>query len=159
RTSGLFSKPSAAASVKSASQANRLSTSARRAASPAQAASRNAARCSGGNATAWSNRSCTRSPGGSLITPPCPFRRSQLADKPGAREAPLARQGAGRHAQHGGRFVHAQAGKVAQHGNLGQVQFFRLEFLDRLVHREEVVGRRLNNGQALGQLDAPGVAA
>ncbi len=39
------------------------------------------------------------------------------------------------------------------------MRLIRLELLDRLVHRHEVVGRRLNHGRAIGQLDAPTASA
>ncbi len=85
----------------------------------------------------------------------CRLRRAaELAGQPGPREAPLARQRAWRHVKDGGSLVDAQPGEVTEHGNLGQVRLLDLELPDRLVHSEEVVGRRLNNGNAFGQLDA-----
>src|SRR5262249_19109189 len=48
--------------------------------------------------------------------------------------------------------------EIAEHGDLGQVRLRRLEHLDRLVHGEQVLGRRLNDGQLLGQLNATDTA-
>ena len=44
-------------------------------------------------------------------------------------------------------------GVVAELDDFRQMRVFRLELLDRLVQGEQIVGRRLDPGQALGQLD------
>ena len=108
--------------------------------------------------------SCTRSndvaqssgrPRADRAPSPWPSRRaSQARAKRQSRARVLDRD-----AEDGGRLLDAQPGEVAEHGDLGQVRLLRLELLDRLVQGEEVVGGGSIDGQALGQLDAPGAAA
>ena len=127
--------------------------------SPAQAASRNAAPRQGQRDRLVEQsldtvaRRLTHRP-----APPHPARRPVGGPARRAQTAARAR-GARRDPQDGGRLVRAQPGEVAEHGDLGQVRLLRLELLDRLVHGEEVVSRRLDDRQALGQVDAVAAAA
>ena len=86
---------------------------------------------------------------------PSPSGRAfaQPPRQPGPRIAPIALQGADRHADDTGRFLHAQAGVIAELDDLRQFRVLRLELLDRLVQGEQIAGRRFDPGQALGQLD------
>ena len=72
---------------------------------------------------------------------------------------PVAVDRAHRLAEDAGRLLHAQPGEVAEHDDLRQVRLLGLELLDRLVQRQQVVGRRLDEGHPFGQLDAPALAA
>src|SRR5262249_12563363 len=118
-------------------------------------------RHSGTRSTTWSNRAWTRSPGSSVIgrLRPARLTLAQLPGQPGAGVAPLALKGTDRPADDAGRLVKAQPGVVAEHDQLGQGRPGLLEPLNRLVQRQQVSGRRLDQGQALGQLDALPAAA
>src|SRR5262249_39778804 len=124
-------------------------------------ASRKADRSPGGRSTTWSKRAWARSPGSSLIGRLRAARRAlaQPAGQPGAGGAPLALEGADRPADGIGPLFQAQPGVVAERDQLGQVRLVRLEALDRLVQREQVVGGRLDQGQALVEFDALAAAA
>src|SRR5262249_11573796 len=144
----------------SVSSASSLSTSARSAGSPAQAASSRARRPSGGRSAARWNSASTRSdPTSPIPTPPARRRFAQPSGQPGAGEAPLAHDRADRPADDVRRLLDAQPGEVAEQDDLGEVRPFRLQLLDRLVKGQEVLGGRLDEGQALGQLDAGAAAA
>src|SRR5262249_57208884 len=79
---------------------------------------------------------------------------AQLPGQPGPGVTPIPLDGAHRRADHAGGFFHTQAREVAELDDLGQARVFRLEPPERLVQGEQVVGRRLDPGQPLAQLDA-----
>jgi RNA polymerase sigma factor (TIGR02999 family) len=54
-----------------------------------------------------------------------------------------------------GRLLHAQTGVEPQPHEFGQARLLRVEALDRLVEREQVVGGWFNPDHPLGELDAP----
>src|SRR5262249_15033120 len=119
RSTGLCKKPRAGLSaIERLSWASNSSTSARRARSPPQAASRYASRSVPVRSAAPSNTASTRSVGSSVIAPPLAAgrrRRAQLPRQPGLGEAPLALEGADRPADDVGGLFKGHPGVIAEH--------------------------------------------
>src|SRR5262249_61763101 len=84
---------------------------------------------------------------------------TQPPGEPGPRLPPLARDGADRAADDACGLLQAQPRVIAQLHDLPEARLLALEALDRFVHGEQVVGRRLDQCQPLGQLDALAVPA
>src|SRR5262249_60725209 len=84
---------------------------------------------------------------------------TQPPGEPGPRLPPLARDGADRAADDACGLLQAQPRVIAKLHDLPEARLLALEALDRFVHGEQVVGRRLDQCQPLGQLDALAVPA
>src|SRR5262249_10358643 len=146
RTRGLSRKGVPAEVRSRASSASSRSSAVRSSGSLAQATSSRAWRSAGGRSATWWNSDSRRAPfssaigsllrtGGLVVT--------QTPGQPGAGKTPVARDAADRPADDVGGFLHAQSSVVAKQDDLRQVRLFGPELLDRLVQRQQVVGRGL----------------
>src|SRR6516225_10827346 len=138
-----------------------FSTAARRSASPWHCSSRNAARGAGSRSSAWSNSSSTRRGEGSAIGVPRaggPASAEPL-QQPGPDVAPLPVQGARRQAEDFRRLVRRQPAEVAQQHDLRLQRVLFFQLFQGLVDRQDVLGRRLEDGTGLVQLLAVPPAA